>query len=128
VAAAQQVSSAIGRFWLTKSYLLRSTRLLLPYRASANISSGHESRPAKPGGHFWTTTSNHSVSVGRLLHRADYPLLGSVRIPGAGPGVAAHTALPSRLIPPAEWTARQLRNPFPWDSAPLSAARSGSNL
>ena len=30
--------------------------------------------------------------------------------------------------PTAEWTAQQLRNTFPWDSAPLSVARSEPNL
>ena len=45
-------------------------------------------RRRKPPSQTWRNVSGQShptTRVGRLLHRADYPLPGSVRVPGAGP-------------------------------------------
>jgi transposase InsO family protein len=68
--------------------------------------------------------SPHDHSVRGLLHRGDDPLPGALCLPRARArlhvGVTAH--------PTAAWTAQQLREAFPWDTAPRYLLRDRDSI
>jgi putative transposase len=62
--------------------------------------------------------SCQKLSFGGLLYGADDPLSDPVCVPGVGARPPAHSPFRRHPSSDAEWTAHQLREAFPWASAP----------
>ena len=105
---------------------IRNDLAKLGIEVAASTVARYMVRERKPPSPAWRTfLDNHvkDLGVGRLLRRADGHVRSAVRVPGAGHDRRRVLHFNVTANPTAEWTARQLVQAFPEETAPRFLVR-----